>query len=80
MSIAAVKKAFNEAAAPYAANFCLMDTRQHDGTEWNILTFRGNGSDGNEFEIVSEPIPPGGSVIDVARATAVKLKDQKHED
>lgn len=74
MSIASIREVFNAAAAPYAATFTLMDTVRANGIEWNVLTFRGIGPDGADFEIKSNRIRPEGSLIEAAQETAERLK------
>ncbi len=73
MSIAEIKDAFNEVAAPAVATVCLMDMVQGNGIEWQVLTFRGIAADGADFEIKSDRVRPGGSLIEMARETAKRL-------
>lgn len=77
MSISGVRDAFNEVGtlSGVTCTMALMDMVRADGVEWTVLTFRGIDPGGNEFEVKSDRIPPGGSNIEAARVTAQRQID-----
>jgi hypothetical protein len=73
MGIADIRDAFNGAAPGFSCRQAFMDIVRDDG-EWQVLTFFGNGPDGNTFEVKSARLGPGKDLQIAARETAVLLK------
>lgn len=72
-----LREAFNaEAGDAFSCQRATLAYRQHEGAEWQILSFSGTGSDGMPFATQSELLPPKADVNQAARAVARVLIDK----
>lgn len=80
MGIKEVKQAFQEEIAPgYNCTMALLDNVRVGKVESQVLLFRVIDPNGAEFDIKSDPIPGGVSLVQAAKDTALQLLNKKTE-
>lgn len=78
MGVKELRESFNLTASPDAVcQKALLEYVPGQGTEFQVLFFSGNWSDGTGFTIKSERIRPSADVNQAARATAEQLLQRK---
>lgn len=79
MGVADLRAAFNDVAgvAGFTAARVELTYEQHEGVQWQVLTFRGTDSAGQPFVERSERLRPETDVNEAAKAVALKLIEPK---
>ena len=79
MGTAELRTAFNDVAAPLGitANRAELSYEQHEGLQWQRLTFRGTDATGQPFVERSERLRPETDVVAAAREVATRMVTAK---
>jgi hypothetical protein len=73
-----LRDAFNQTAAPAAScSVALLEYERAHDTEFQYLYFSGSYADGSGFAIKSDPIRPNGDVLEMVKATAERVLQQR---
>ena len=76
MGTSDLRDAFTAAAPGFNCTSATLDYERAHDTEWQVLTFRGTDSAGEEFEVRADPVPPSGDIMEATAATAQRAVDQ----
>lgn len=80
MGTADLRAAFNLVGNPtLTCTQALLDYESGDGIQWQRLTFRGTGVDGQPFEVRSDRLRPETDLSAAAREVAARVLSQSRE-